>query len=95
MPVQTKLVLSNDDQRRVYLNYRFHAPGAGSLVPRCGHLSHIVKMHYFFKIFFSTFEDNLRQTQKDSFDDVHQQVIMQLSSVIVDFYLFYAGATDM
>ena len=29
-------------------------PGAGVLVLGCGHISHIVKMNYFFKIFFST-----------------------------------------
>ena len=27
----------------------FMTPGAGVLVLRCGHISHIVKMHYFFK----------------------------------------------
>mgnify|MGYP003692222091 CR=1 FL=1 len=26
----------------------FMTPGAGVLVLRCGHISHIVKMHYFF-----------------------------------------------
>ena len=26
----------------------FIAPGAGDLVPGCGHKSYIVKMHYFF-----------------------------------------------
>ena len=32
----------------------FMTPGAGVLVLGRGHISHIVKMHYFFKIFFST-----------------------------------------
>ena len=32
----------------------FMTPGAGVLVLGRGHMSHIVKMHYFFKIFFST-----------------------------------------
>ena len=27
----------------------FMTPGAGVLVLECGHISHIVKMHYFFK----------------------------------------------
>ena len=30
-------------------NINFMSPGAGVLVLGCGHLSHIVKMHYFFK----------------------------------------------
>ena len=32
----------------------FMTPGAGVLVLERGHISHIVKMHYSFKIFFST-----------------------------------------
>ena len=32
----------------------FMTPGAGVLMLGCDHISHIVKMHYFFKIFFST-----------------------------------------
>ena len=63
-------VYSNDDQGRVYLNYRFHVPGAGGLVPRCGHISQKVKMHYLFKIFFSTLGDS-SDKHKDSFDDLH------------------------
>ena len=31
----------------------FMTPGAGVLVLGCGHISHIVKMHYFFKKSFS------------------------------------------
>ena len=27
----------------------FMTPGAGALVLGCGHISHIMKMHYFFK----------------------------------------------
>ena len=42
--------------------------GAGVLVQGCGHLSCIVKMHYFFE---SLLWGWLRQTQKDSFNDVH------------------------
>ena len=29
--------------------YKFHDPRAGVLVLGCGHISHIVKIHYFFK----------------------------------------------
>ena len=32
----------------------FMTPVTGALVLVCGHLSHIVKMHYFLKVFFST-----------------------------------------
>ena len=49
--VQTKLVYSDNDQGRAYQNCKFHmSPGAGVLVLGCGYLSHIMKMHYFFKI---------------------------------------------
>ena len=48
----------------------FMAPRAGGLVPRCGHKSHIAKIHYFVKKKFLYFGGWFRQTQKDSFDDV-------------------------
>ena len=45
----------------------FMTPGAGGLVPRCGHKRHIVKLDYFFVLYFGGW---FRQTRKDSFDDV-------------------------
>ena len=45
----TGLVYSNDNEERVYLNCKFHDPGVVVLVLGRGHISHIVKMHYFFK----------------------------------------------
>ena len=41
---------SNDDQGRVYQNCNFHEPrGVGVFLLGCGHINHIVKLHYFFK----------------------------------------------
>ena len=48
----------------------FMAPWQGSLEPGCGHQSHMVKRHYFFKNLLLYFWGLFRQTQKDSFDDV-------------------------
>ena len=46
---QINQVCSNDDQERVYQNCKFHDPlGRGSCARGCDHISHIVKMHYFF-----------------------------------------------
>ena len=45
--------------------------GAGVIVLWLGHLSHIVKMHYFFKTLLLFFGGWFKQIQKDSFDDVH------------------------
>ena len=42
----------------------FMTPRAGVLMLGCGHISHIVKMHYFFKKSFSLFSQALiRQTK--------------------------------
>ena len=40
-------------------------------MPECGQLSHIVKMHYIFKNLLLYFGGCFRQTQKNSFDNVH------------------------
>ena len=40
-------VASNEDQLRVYQNFKFHDPRTGIFVLGRGHESHIVKMHYF------------------------------------------------
>ena len=41
----------------------FMSPDAGVLVLGCGHLSHIVKMHYFFKNLLLLSEAYIRQTK--------------------------------
>ena len=47
--VQTNYVYSNDDLGTVYQKYKFHEPRSrGSNVLEHGHISHLVKMHYFF-----------------------------------------------
>ena len=46
-------------------------PGAGVLVLGLGHISYIVKMHYFFKDLLLYFWGWFRQTQKDGFGEVH------------------------
>ena len=45
---QTNCVYFDDDQGRVCKIVNFMTYGAGVLVLGCGHISHIVKMHYFF-----------------------------------------------
>ena len=40
----------------------FMTPGAGILVIGCGHLSHIVKMHYFLKNILLYYQAYIRQT---------------------------------
>ena len=40
----------------------FMTPGAGVLVLGCGHISHIAKVHYFFKIFLPYSQALIRQT---------------------------------
>ena len=47
-------VASNEDQIRVCHDFKFNDPRAGIFVLGRGHESHIVKMYYFFKTFFST-----------------------------------------
>ena len=51
----------------------FMTPGVGVLVLRCGHVSHIVCtcVHYIFKNLLLYFGGCFRQTQKNSFDNVH------------------------
>ena len=41
----------------------FMTPGAGVLVLGCGHISHIVKMHYFFKNLLLFSQEYIRQTK--------------------------------
>ena len=41
----------------------FMTPGAGVLVQECGHKSHIVKLHYFFKNFLFYSQALIRQTK--------------------------------
>ena len=45
---QTNQVCRNDDQGRATKIVNFMTPGAGVLVLGCGHISHIVKLRYFF-----------------------------------------------
>ena len=42
-----KVIYSNDNQGRVYEIVNFMTHGAGVLVLGRGHISHMVKMHYF------------------------------------------------
>ena len=46
------IVLMTKEGSTKIVNYM--TPGAGIFVLRCGHMIHIVNMHYFLKIFFST-----------------------------------------
>ena len=50
--IQTNQVLSNDDHGSPGSTkiVNFMTPRAGVLVPGRGHVSHIEKMHYFFKL---------------------------------------------
>ena len=41
----------------------FMTPGAGVFVPWCGHISHIVKMHYFFKYLLLYSQAKIKQTK--------------------------------
>ena len=41
----------------------FMTPGAGVLVLGCGHISHIVKMHYFFENLLFNSQALIRQTK--------------------------------
>ena len=45
---QTNQVCSNYDKGRVYQNLKLHDPQCRVLVLGRGHISHLVKMHYFF-----------------------------------------------
>ena len=74
-------------------------PGAAGHVPWCGHVSHIVKIHYFF----STLEDG---------SDKHKKAVLMIHVCtlipivyknrlfcsfplpLLIFYLFYDGAVD-
>ena len=76
------------------------SPWAEDLVPGCGHESHIVKMHYFFKKLLLYCGGWIRQTHKDNFDDVPIDSFCMTNQVtsaimVVDFKLFYDGAVDM
>ena len=46
---QTNYVHSNNDQGKVYQNCKCHDLGARVRVLGCGHIRHIMKIHYFFK----------------------------------------------
>ena len=48
---------------RVYQNCKFHDPGLGVLVLGCGHISHVVKMHFFFKKRLLSSQAQIRQTK--------------------------------
>ena len=50
---QTKCIVMMNKKGSAKIIY-FMTHRIGVLVLKCGHISHIVKMHYFFKIFFST-----------------------------------------
>ena len=54
---------SNGDQGRVYQNCTFHDYGAGVLLLGRGRISHIMKMHYFFKNLPVYSQTWIRQTQ--------------------------------
>ena len=56
-------VYSNDDQGRVYQNCNFHDPRAGVLVLNLGQISHIVKIHYFFKNLLLYSQAYIKQTR--------------------------------
>ena len=43
---------SNDDQGRIYQNFKFHDPWGRGSRSRAWSYNHIVKMHYFLKILF-------------------------------------------
>ena len=80
----------------------FMTPEAGVLVVECGHISYIMKMHYFFQkllLYFGGYMKKIQyfsQTQKDTFDDVPVD-----SCCINRFYcscllpLFYDGAVHL
>ena len=61
--VQTNQVCSNDDQGKAYHNCKFQDPGAGVRVLGLGHISHIVKMHHFFKNLLLFSQEYIRQTK--------------------------------
>ena len=46
---KTNYVHSNNDQGKVYQNCKCHDLGARVRVLGCGHIRHIMKIHYFFK----------------------------------------------
>ena len=48
-------------------------PWAGGHVPGCGHVSHIVKMHYFLIIFLSTLGDG---------SDKHKKAVLMICTLI-------------
>ena len=74
-------------------------PRAGVLLPGRGHVSHIEKMHYFFKNLLLFFEDG---------SDKNKKAVLMMCTLIPivltgyiaaflchSFYLFYDGAVDM
>ena len=59
---QTKyVVMMNKEGSTKIVNFRI--PGAGVLVLECSHISHIVKMHYFFKNLLLNSQALIRQTK--------------------------------
>ena len=53
----------SDDQGWFYLNYKFYDPRAEVFVLGRGHISYIVKMHYFFKNLLLYSQALIRQTK--------------------------------
>ena len=60
---QTKYVLMMTKEGSTKI-VNFMTPGAGVLVLGCGHISHIVKMHYFFKNLLLNSQAQIRQTKQ-------------------------------
>ena len=60
---QTNYVYSIDDQEGCTKIVNFMSTGAGVLELGCGHLNHIVKMHYFFKNLLLFSQAYIRQTK--------------------------------
>ena len=59
---QTKYVVMMNKEGSTKIVH-FMTPGAGFLVLGCGHISHIVKMHYFFKNLLFNSQALIRQTK--------------------------------
>ena len=60
---QSNQLCSNDEQGMVYQIINFMTPRAGVLVQGCGHISRIVKMHYFFKNLLLYSQTYIKQTK--------------------------------
>ena len=81
---QTYLVYRNDVKDRLYLYCKFHDPWVGLVLER-GHISHTVKMHYFFENFLLYSGAWVRQTKY-----IHVVMVkMGGSTKIVTFVTFF------